>query len=739
MGYCNRSKSSFAFLLAFLLFTGASAIAQQRLILQRLRGPVTLDGVSNEPAWNDIAPLPFVMQQPTFGLDPSEKTVVLLAYDDEYIYVAGRLYDSDSAGIQSASLKRDFMGGNSDWFGFILDTFNDKENAVAFFTTPSGLRLDIAVFNDAQGDFPFNPSWNTFWDVAVERNGEGWFVEMRVPFSSLRFQESDSGVVMGFTSWRFIARKFEIDVFPAIPPKWGFWSAWKPSRAREIVLEGVRGYNPLYIAPYLLGGFGHTTGLNDEETAYDRTNDFVREAGVDIKYGLTDNLTLDLSVNTDFAQVEADDEQVNLTRFSLFFPEKRLFFQERSSNFDFNMGGPTSLFYSRRIGIRDGKPVRIYGGVRLVGRAGPWDLGFLSMQTAPVDDLASENFGVLRVRRRIINENTYVGGIVTSRLGMDGSRNVAYGLDGIFRLSEDDYIVAKWAQTFENGKANDPVSLDPARVRVNWEKRTIDGLGLNLGYSRAGKDYNPGMGFELREDYTRFGNRVWYGWIPGEESTLLRHQVFLGGFVFLRNKDGSAESYEIGPGWDFTTKVGYTGNVSVRMYYDEPDTFALSAETEIPAGRYRYYGVSSGFSTPFGDLFYVGMNFDAGSFYDGWNVSLGVSPNWSVSSSLELGGAYQYYRVWFPARNQELTVHIARVRATLMFSTEVSIVAFVQYNSAREAVIANLRFRYNPREGNDLYLVYDEGLNTNRYRRSPAPPLSGNRTVLVKYTYTFTL
>jgi len=713
-------------------------INTERYIISRLSGPVKLDGLSEEPAWEGIEPLPVVMHSPNFLDEPTERTEILVAYDDDFLYVAGRLYDSEPSKIQCTSKKRDDMKPNNDWFGIVIDTFNDKENALVFFTTPSGLRLDMTVFNDAQGEEPFNTDWNTFWDVATERNGDGWFVEMRIPLSSLQFQDKDDNCVMGLISWRWIARKNESVVFPAVPPNWGMLSLFKPSQAQEVVFQDIHKKKPLYIAPYLLGGFGHSYELNEAETAYERTDDPAREVGLDIKYGLTSNLTLDVTANTDFAQVEADDEQVNLTRFSLFFPEKRLFFQERSSTFDFNLGGPNSLFYSRRIGIYEGQSVRIYGGARLVGRVGRWDLGFLNMQTAEVEDLPSENFGVFRVRRQVFNPYSYLGGIITTRIGVDSTYNIAYGLDGIFRLFGNDYLSFKWAQTFENGLENNLASLEQARIGVNWERRILTGLGYDVSFSRVGSTFNPGMGFQTRENYTRFGDRLLFGWRPGEKSSLLRHYVFLDGFLLLENTGGSTESAEIGPGWEFETKSGAFGNFTFKMFHEDvPEEFSLSDDAEVPVGKYSFYGLKATYITPMTRLFFTENTLDVGTFYDGWRLSLSVSPWWSISSSLELSGMYQFNRVVFPDRDQQFTAHIARLRLLVMLSIKFSTTAFIQYNSASNTVIANIRIRYNPREGNDFYLVYNEGLNTNRYRQSPIPPLIGNRAVMIKYSYTF--
>ncbi|MEW5900317.1 MAG: DUF5916 domain-containing protein [Acidobacteriota bacterium] len=716
----------------------------------RLSGPITFDGLSDEEAWQSVRPLPMIMMMPNFGFPPSERTEVLLGFDDSYLWVAARLYDKEPGRIQAPSKKRDYMEPNADFFGVIFDTFNDKENGLGFSTTPSGLRWDGAVYNDAVPllpmEEPINLSWNTFWDVEVVTNDQGWFVEMRIPFSSLRFQEKDGRVVMGLLVWRWIARKNEQVVFPSIYPKWGFMSSWKPSQAQEIVLEDVRCRNPLYVAPYSLAGYTKSYDLNDPETAYLRTERPTVEAGLDVKLGLTSNLTFDVTINTDFAQVEADDQQINLTRFSLFFPEKRLFFQERSSTFDFSFGAYSKLFYSRRIGIYtaedeeegEGEIVRLYGGARLVGRAWPWDIGFLNMQQAPVAELPSQNMGVLRLRRRVFNPYSYVGGMVTSVIGTDGSYNVCYGLDGIFRVAGDDYLSLAWAQSFEDGKKNNPASLDPARFRVGYERRTQQGFGFSLGFSRAGPEYNPGLGFEMRENFMATRERILYGWIPGEKSWLQSHSVFVEGMIISRNEDRTIESAQFGPGWEFNAKAGWGGNFSVLAYHESlRELLEFSDDVNVPPGEYDFYGLRGTFFSPMGRLISSFLMVNAGSFYDGWRTTLRVMPSWSVLPDLSLGGLYEFNWVKFPDRRQEFIAHLVQLRLLATLSTKTSILSFVQYNGVDDVVIANLRVRFNPKEGNDLYLVYNEVLNSGRAGKIPYPPLSGNRAILIKYSYTF--
>ena len=726
------------------------ARSQMPIVIQRLSRPITFDGLSTEEAWSHISVLPMIMMTPNFGFPPSEKTEALIAFDDEFLWVAGRLYDREPSRIQARSKKRDLQDANSDFFSVIFDTFNDKENALCFATTPAGLRWDAAVYNDAETfmpmEEPFNLSWNTFWEVRVAVNGQGWFVEMQIPLSSLRFQEKDGRVIMGLTAYRWIARKNENDVFPAIYPKWGFMSAFKPSQAQEVSLENLRSRSPLYIAPYILGGAGYSFDLNAEETAYVKTKQPPAQLGLDLKSGLSSNMTLDVTLNPDFAQVEADDQQVNLTRYSLFFPEKRVFFQERASIFDFSFGAFNRLFYSRRIGLHEdeeeetSRVVPIYGGVRLIGRAGPWDLGFMDMQTARLaeEGVPGENFGVVRLRRRVLNPFSYVGGMITSRIGLNGSYNEAYGLDGILRVSGDNYVSFGWAQTFENGKRNNPVSLDPTRFRIAYERRTQKGLGAHWGLSRAGKDYDPGMGFEMRTDFTASRAEILYGWIPGERSFLQSHSIRADGMITLRNEDYTIESAQLGSGWEFNTKSGWGGRFSYQFHKESlREALEFSDDVGVPPGEYTFSGLQGFFHAPMGGLIGAIAMVEAGSFYDGWRTTLRVMPTWSILPDVSLSGQYEYSRLKFPDRDKEFIAHLVQLRLQATLSIKFSALAFIQYNGADDTMIANVRFRFNPREGNDLYLVYNEVVNTERLGKVPSPPLSGGRAILLKYSYTF--
>ena len=714
-----------------------AAAAQEPLAIARLAGSITLDGWSDEAAWQAVEPVPFTMFQPVHGGAPSERTEARFAYDAEAFYASARFYDSDPRGIRATTLKRDALHGASDYFCFLLDTFNDKENALGFCTTPAGLRLDYAVQNDATG--PSNRDWNGHWDVSVARDDSGWFAEIRVPWSTLRFQPENDRVRMGLTTFRFIARKSEYATFPLVPSRWATVGINKPSQMHSIVLEGVRSRRPLYAMPYMLGGFGQSYSLNGGKTGYQRTDGLAREFGVDLKYGLTGNLTLDLTYNTDFAQAEADDQQVNLSRFPLFFPEKRAFFQERASNFEFRTGGESRVFYSRRIGLVEGQPVPIIAGGRVVGRAGGWDVGLLDMQTAETEGHPSENLGLLRLRRRVLNPHSYAGAILTSRISQDGSSNLAYGADATLRLFGNDYLTLQWVQTSDGEEAGGFGLLRTSLARLWWDRRAIEGLGGAVVALWTGPDYNPALGYVNRRGIIA-SSRASYGRRGSASSGILRQIWGVSTYTNLRTHDGVMETWWVEPQWKLEMKDRSAVEFIGRTYFDAPErTFRLAGGLEVPAGSYLHHDVRALYETPTGKPIRSEVELRGGSFYDGTRIVAELTPSWNASRHLEFGGTYQYTHVDFSKRDQHLQAHVGRLRAQAMLNTRFATTAFVQYNSATDAVTTNVRLRYNPQEGNDLYLVYNHGIHTDRDRLEPTLPFTEARTVLIKYTRTFGL
>ena len=708
--------------------------------LPRRTGPIEIDGRVDESAWMDIPALPAVMYEPLFRGVMTEKTELRVTYDNEFLYASARMFDSDPDNIRANSMYRDRYSGD-DSFSLLLDTYNDRQNAVWFATNPNGVRMDYAIINDLayNGPDPFgrviSDSWNTFWDVATHRTHEGWYAEMRIPLSSLGFQDQDGVVEMGMSVARRIARKNELHSFPAVEPNWDLGWA-KPSQYIRIRLRDVRASTPLYITPYAAGGGTHLNELADGAQQYGINRTLTADVGLDVKYNVTSNLTLDVTLNTDFAQAEVDDEQVNLTRFSLFFPEKRQFFQERAGIFEYRTAGRFDvLFNTRQIGINEGEAVPIIGGARLVGRAGGWDIGVLNMQTARHKGQPSENFGVYRIRKQVFNPSSFIGAIATSRFDADSTWNVAYGLDGMIRVGPLEYLELKWAQTF----ADDLSTAGPnGYARARLERRTRIGLSYILSAAWGGHDFKPGIGFISRTGFIQPFFLIGFGWMASESSRVqsIRPRVLFS--QYLRDEDGSLESAMYWLDWDMLMKSGGGITLSAQMFTEDlREPVSFPENTEVPAGRYNYYLLQMDYFGPDGDLIRAEGSASVGTFYDGTNLELQLEPSWYVSRHLELGATYQFNRVRFPDRDQEFFVHLARLRFQIGFSTKISINAFLQYNTDADTFSSNMRFRYNFREGNDLWIVYNEGRHTSRFNQEPALPSLDSRTVLLKYTYTF--
>lgn len=709
------------------------------LDLPLIAGGIEIDGVLDEPQWADAVRLEGVQQVPDFGAQPTQRGEFLLAHDGEYLYLGCLMYESDPSLIRITTLERDVSPYTTDTCGMRLDSYNDEENSLVFVTTPASVRTDWQFANDASG--PPNQRWDTYWDAEGRLTEFGWSAEVRVPFSSMGYQVVDGRVVMGFSVTRTMVRNAESIVHPAIRPDWGPGGVAKPTQMRKMILTGLEDpQKPVYLTPYVLGGGGLSTALDGAGTGYDSDTQRVTEIGADLRYALTRNLNLDLTVNTDFAQVEADNQQVNLTRFSLFFPEQRQFFQERSGIFEVPLGSNERLFHSRRIGLVGGRQVPIYGGARVVGRVGDWDVGFLNMQAEDAAPTPSENLGVARLRRRFLNDASYLGGIVTSRIGADGSSNVLYGADASVRVFDQDYLTLNWSQSFDDGDAPGVGAFDRSLVRANWGRRGTDGPTYEATLIRAGAAFEPGMGFLRRRDYTRGFATTGYGWRPGAGAALNRFGfAFMGDFV-RRNQDASIESGSYGVSGSLQTRGGHQlrGNVT-RSYEDLLRPLGLSEDVSVPVGEYWFTDASVSFTPSGGGLFRPSGGVTAGRFYDGTRVSFNFTPAWSVSRYARLSATYEINHIDFSSRELKFTSHLVRARTEFTFSTKTSFSAFVQYNSIQNLVAVNARFRYNPREGNDLYIVWNESLNSDRYTLDPVPPLTQGRTILVKYSHTLTL
>jgi hypothetical protein len=732
-------------------FISTYSFAQQTIKIERATSPIVIDGLIDEPAWAAIEPFPMVQYEPVFKGELSERTDIRVTYDDEFLYVAAKMYTEDPSTIVANSLYRDRYSGD-DVFAIVLDPFNDNQNGLRFFTTPAGVRFDQSISNDANriaGSDAVNGSWNTFWDASSTINEEGWFSEMRIPFSSIGFQSSDGVAEMGMILYRWLAHHNERHIYPAIPPNWDEGNI-KPSQAQDVTITGVGAKKPIYFTPYLLGGVSRINELGSDSTAYFYNDDTKTELGFDLKYNVTSNLTLDVTVNTDFAQVEADDQQLNLTRFSLSFPEKRQFFQQRSGLFDFNFGN-TRVFYSRSIGLDEsGNPVRILGGARLTGKINDLDIGFINLQTAKSDNLESENFNVLRLKKNVVNQSSYVGGIFTSRIGVDGSSNIAMGIDGDFNIFGDDFIEARISQTIDDGVADERKFdfADNSIFRLTWQRRASIGLFYRFFVNRTGATFDPGIGFYRTVNTSDYFYRVGYGWLAEEESAFRQHSVNIGSFNIFQNETFDLRSRFISLEWssDFKTMGSFEAEARFNQEHLLPnEDFNLVGKIYIPVEDYDFFEGKISYRSPNSRRLRANVGIEYGDFFDGSRTQFVFEPRFIANIHLELGGNYQITKLSFPnapGRDIEnFTAHLAQLRAQYAFNKKISTSAFVQYGNIAELAGVNVRFRYNFSEGRDLWLVVNEQSYTIRDQRNlglPRLPNMQSGSILLKYNHTFT-
>ncbi len=716
--------------------TGQSSAADP-ILLKELSAELDFDGKLEEAFWSEMTSVTPIQHVPVNGQPSGEKADIYLTYDKNYLYLAATVYGDD---IQAPSQKRDEFSLITDWLGILIDGYNDKENALAFFTTPTGLRSDFTIFEDAIGDFPVNLDWNTFWDVKTEHSVNQWSVEMRIPFTSLQFQDKDGDVTFGVIVWRSIASKNELSTWPLIPNEWGSWSHMKPSKAQKVRLKGVKAKKPIYISPYVLGGASRSVFANPHNVK--RSQQIA--AGLDVKYSLTSNVTLDFTLNTDFAQVEADDAQVNLDRFNLFLPEKRQFFQERASIFDLRVGGPNRIFYSRKIGIdEDGDLEKILGGVRLTGRVGDLDIGLINIATRDDQWGLKNNLSVLRLRKKVYNTNSYIGFIGTNKTDFNGEYNSVYGLDGTFRLKGNNLFQLRWAQSFTDGYDNKPFSLKPSRFFINLEKTQFVGFNYDLAYSRMGEDYNPALGFEDRSDYSSYFAILGYGWRASDESKVLQHSFRMYNFTFLNNPTNLDETTNIGLEYKADWKLGHSFNAFT--YYRRERLFedvSILDDFTVGEGLYKINVWSVGYNTPGSFKLQYNVSLRAGDIFDSKFARIQQTIDWAASSRLNLGLFYNYNRIYRTNWNTDniIHVHLARMKFLITLNTKLSLNGFIQATSDGNIGLGNIRFRYNPKEGVDFFLVYNNETDLNLdfsqenfKRRVP------EQVLIAKFTYTFRL
>ncbi|MFK7845223.1 MAG: DUF5916 domain-containing protein [Rhodothermales bacterium] len=708
----------------------------QEMSLVKHSEVIQIDGRVDEPVWDGIAPLESKQKVPNAGAPPTQRTEMRITYDDDFLYLSCRMFDTNPELIIANTKKRDDFTENTEWCGFLIDTYNDRENALAFYVTPMGSKLDMAIANDAEGANGFNLSWDSYWEAAALIDDQGWHAELKIPFSILPFEVNDEKVIMGITAFRYLARNDETDIFPPRDPALG--SSFKPSLTQKIAFEGIKRHNPVHVTPYILSGREVVHSIAGAGDRYEGASSFINQVGLDAKIALRSNATLDVTVNTDFAQVEADDQQINLTRLNLFFPEKRQFFQERSSLFDFSFGALDKVFHSRRIGIVDGEQTQIYGGMRVFGRFDKLELGALSMQTGSRNEVGSENFGVFRVRRNVLNENSTIGAILTNRTDFNGAFNTVYGLDATLRFLKQNYASFRIAQSSTNGVAHDLLSSDASKVFFEIEKRSLDKLTYKLNYSRAGANYNPAMGFEQREDAAQVNYNIGYNFFPDASSTVLQVGPYVSGNLIWDNPTNVQETRNLFLGAQALTKSGWTYDAHVRTYREETlQPLSFPRGVVIPEGIYDFASLAATVVTSSAKRLSYAAFVEAGAFYNGRRLALNISSLLNITPDLILETGIDYNLLDMPGIQDPVSIRLLRLKVSYNVSTKLFLSAITQFNNVSQAVLSNVRIRYNAKDGNDFYLVYNTDFNQHRNRLLPALPVSNQGTLLVKYNYTF--
>ncbi len=671
-----------------LLVLAVSSLAQVRgenAVARPVRvdEPPKIDGILDESLWEDIEPITdFRQYEPVNGEPATERTEVRICYDDRFLYFGIRAFDSEPDKIIARTFERDSNVDNDDSFTIAIDSLNDNRTAVAFDTNVLGTKLDVQ-YNEGGA---FNLNWDSIWYAKGNIDELGYTLEVAIPFFALRFKPT-SEVEMGLNLERIIRRKNEKVNWPYLPLDYEF--TYVSQYGRMVGLEGIaRGVN-LEIKPYGLAGYSERELVSD----YDL------DAGLDVKWGVTSNLTSDLTLNPDFAQVESDDLQINLTRFSLFYPEKRDFFIESSDLFQFGIPQSAEVFFSRRIGIRDGREVPIYGGARAYGMVGRTNIGLMTMQTRSSDGIESENFSVARVKHNILNRS-YVGGIVTSRKGETELEDTTLGADAMFLFWKNIKINGSLARSDRPG-IDDGNWMGNLSVRQN-----IDILDWVVSYDDIGERFHPGIGFIARPDQRSFYSNIHYNPRPGWKG--VRQLTFGHLYRHIENHGGVLETQTFRPGFMATFQ---TEDWFMSLYEDTyefvPQAFSIAPDVVIPVGEYKNRQLSLHFYTNTARRISLGSVYKTGSFYDGTRRSVSLELVFKPMPQLHLRTEQVFDRVDVPSGAFDSL--ISRLDVSYFFSPSLTTRIAAQYSSLLEDFILNMRLRWIYTPGSEIWLVYDEG------------------------------
>lgn len=690
----------------------------------RTARPPVIDGLIDEAEWAGAdSASEFVQQLPATGALTKYRTVVRVLYDVDHLYLSAVNYDPTPGQAITAGIQRDFVSSNSDAFAVALDTYKDRRNSFLFVVNPKGAVRDEQTFNDSR---TIVEAWEGIIDVrtATLRMPSGdsaWTVEMAIPLRTLRFDGSLPVQDWGVNFLRRVRRVNETSYWAPLERQ---YRIHRMSKAGTLTgLEGLRQGRNLQVKPYAITS--SASGAQVLPSAAGSKAD----AGVDLKYGVTPAMTLDLTYNTDFSQVEVDQEQVNLTRFSRFFPERREFFIENAGAFAFGdveergyrMGASPrdfTLFNSRRIGIgADGLPVPIAGGGRLTGRVGDWEVGLLDMHTRAVDTIAGEQFAVGRARRNLFGTSD-VGMLVSSRSG-NGTYNRSYGADANIRPIANLIVNAYLAGSEAPGDSADGYA---ARTSVAYRGRLLNTSAM---WKRVSNRFDPGLGYVRRR-----GMQQLYGTTGIHARPALPGMQEVNPYVevdYITDLGNQLASRSIETGLNLLIRPEGEIGLKVTSEFDRLDVpFAIVPSQVIPIGAYGWNEVGLRYQSGDGRALSANVNVTTGGFYDGTRRSASASLVWRVRYNMSLEGSAQRNAV---QRNAgDFRADLASLRLRYAWSTRLFGSAYTQYNTQTRAFVTNARVNLRYRPLSDIFLVYTD-------REDTASGIRNERVLALKVTH----
>jgi Domain of unknown function (DUF5916)/Carbohydrate family 9 binding domain-like len=680
----------------------ATARFERTVHALRITEHIAVDGRLDEPAWQRVEPATnFIQWEPHPEAPASEQTQVRFLFDDDNLYVGARCWDSKAHSLTVHELKQDFESREEDVLAIFIDSLHDQQSGFSFWTNPAGARRDVQIFQD---DAQRSVDWDGVWNVKVTTDETGWTAEFVIPFKTFRFSNAIQQE-WGLNILRRVKRKNEDSYWSPLPRR---YRTMRPSMSGTLTgLEGIRQGRNLKIKPYAIASV--TELASDGLTNHGDAN-----GGIDLKYGLTQSQTLDVTYRTDFSQVEADQQQVNLTRFNLFFPEKREFFLENSGVFGVSGGGGPSAggtanvvpFFSRRIGLSAaGTPIPIVGGARVSGTTGPYDVGLLAMKTERHGDVPSNAFLVGRFRRNFQSSSS-VGVILTSRDSTrSGDHNELYGVDTLLRFFQRKLDVSAYLLGTDT-----PGRQGGNQARLFDAAWVDNAFSVGARYETVQPNFNPEVGFVRRKDTTHYAGEG--SWQPRpRNNTYVRNFDLTLGADLYQDGAGRVETREqtVGTGIAFQNSSALTFDVTNT--FDRLATpFAIQPTVIIPVGDYAYRRASLNYSSNRGRGLSGNVKVSSGEFWDGRSRSaeggVELRPNYHLDANL----TFSRNQVQLPAGR--FTTTLVGLRLLYAFTSNAFLNSFLQYNATTSEFSANTRFNIIHRPLSDLYVVYNEQRDT---------------------------